>query len=67
MLSFSPKADPDRPLRCLMFDTWYNQFRGVVASIAVKDGCIRKGSVIILKCAIMTKDKTPFCKKFYIP
>jgi GTP-binding protein LepA len=35
-----PKGDPEAPLRALIFDSHYNPYRGVVASIRVIDGKI---------------------------
>jgi GTP-binding protein LepA len=39
-----PKADRDAPLRALIFDSWYDQFRGVVVLVRVFDGRLRKGT-----------------------
>ncbi len=38
-----PIADRDKPLRALIFDSWYDQFRGVVVLVRVIDGKLRKG------------------------
>src|SRR5262245_6378082 len=38
-----PKADRDAPLRALIFDSWYDSFRGVVVLVRVFDGTIKKG------------------------
>ncbi|XP_045204494.1 translation factor Guf1, mitochondrial-like isoform X2 [Mercenaria mercenaria] len=43
----APVADVQNPLKCLMFDSWYTQYRGAVASIAVLDGVVRKGDKIM--------------------
>ena len=42
----SPKGDPDKPLRALIFDSTYDQHRGVVAFIRVVDGSLNKGQKI---------------------
>ena len=46
-------ADVNKPLKCLMFDSWYTQFRGAVANIAVLDGAIRKGNLFSLKIHVV--------------
>ncbi|MEW6581860.1 MAG: translation elongation factor 4 [Actinomycetota bacterium] len=38
-----PAGDPDGPARALIFDSVYDQYRGVVAFIRVVDGVFRKG------------------------
>ncbi|MSO44382.1 MAG: elongation factor 4 [Thermoleophilia bacterium] len=39
-----PQGDPDAAVRALIFDSVYDQYRGVVAFIRVMDGEIRTGS-----------------------
>jgi GTP-binding protein LepA len=41
-----PSGDPDAPPRALIFDSEFDQYRGVVAYIRVVDGTFRKGDVI---------------------
>jgi GTP-binding protein LepA len=41
-----PEGDAGGPLKGLIFDSWYDSFRGVVALIRVVDGSIRRGQKI---------------------
>ena len=41
-----PAGDPDAPLRALIFDSKFDQYRGVVALVRVVDGAVRPGDVI---------------------
>ena len=41
-----PSGDPDAPPRALIFDSEFDQYRGVVAYIRVVDGVFRKGEAI---------------------
>ncbi len=41
-----PKGDKDLPLKALLFDSWFDEYQGVVVQVRVVDGVIRLGSKI---------------------
>src|SRR5215469_13528470 len=38
-----PKGSPDSPLRALIFDSWFDSYRGVIILVRVVDGKLRMG------------------------
>ncbi len=42
----APEGDPDAPLQALVFDSVYNQFRGIEAYFRVMNGTIKKGQKV---------------------
>jgi GTP-binding protein LepA len=42
----APKGDPKGPTRALIFDSWYDSYRGAVVMVRVVDGTLRKGQKV---------------------
>jgi len=43
-----PTGRPEKPLKALVIDSWYDNYKGVVMVIKVVDGCIKEGEEIYL-------------------
>jgi GTP-binding protein LepA len=44
----APTGDPDAPLQALIFDSWFDAYRGVIVLVRVMQGTMRKGQRIRL-------------------
>ncbi|MDP9176367.1 MAG: translation elongation factor 4 [Gemmatimonadota bacterium] len=42
----APKGDPEGPLRALIYDSYYDRYRGAIPSVRVVDGVLREGTKI---------------------
>ncbi len=44
----APKGDPNAPLQCLIFDSYYDSYKGVIIFVRVKEGTLNVGDTIHL-------------------
>lgn len=49
-----PSGDPQAPLKALIFDSWFDNYQGVIVLTRVVDGAIRPG----MKIKVMSNDRT---------
>jgi GTP-binding protein LepA len=53
-----PTGEEDAPLKALVFDSYYDSYRGVVAFIRIKEGTVKKGDQIKMMATGKTFDVT---------
>ena len=53
-----PKGDPNAPLRALLFDSWYDSYRGAVIMVRVMEGTLKKGDRVKFMATGRTYDVT---------
>lgn len=70
----APESNNDENLKALLFDSWYDDYKGVIVLIAIKNGSIKKGDMIelmqtgrkyeVLELGLMYPDPNP-CDTLY--
>lgn len=65
----APESNLEEPLKALLFDSWFNSYKGVVCLFAIKNGVLRLGDKVtlaqsgqsyeVLELGIMYPDETP--------
>ncbi len=48
-----PSGDPDKPLKALIFDSWFDNYQGIIVLTRIVDGSIKPGT----KIRLMSNDK----------
>lgn len=65
----APVGSTNEPLKALLFDSWFNDYKGVICLIALKNGILKKGDNVtlaqsgltyeVLELGIMYPEETP--------
>ena len=66
----APEGDPDAPLKALIFDSYYDNYRGAISSVRVKQGRVRVGDRIRMmagKCEFDVTEVGAFTPTGYLP
>ena len=50
----APNGDEEKPLKCLIFDSFYDNYKGAVSYVRIKDGKVKPGDEILLIAANKT-------------
>ncbi|MEF9972988.1 MAG: translation elongation factor 4 [Clostridia bacterium] len=65
-----PKGDADAPLKALIFDSYYDNYRGAISSVRVMEGTVKVGDSIYMmqgKCAFDVTEVGAFIPGGYLP
>ncbi len=49
-----PSGDPGKPLKALIFDSWFDNYQGVIVLTRIVDGAVKPG----MKIRVMSNDRT---------
>jgi GTP-binding protein LepA len=49
-----PQGDENAPLKALIFDSYYDSYKGAVAYVRVKEGTVKKGDKVVMMAANKT-------------
>ena len=49
-----PSGDPGKPLKALIFDSWFDNYQGVIVLTRIVDGAVKPG----MKIKVMSNDRT---------
>ncbi len=60
-----PKGDENAPLKCLVFDSYYDNFKGAICFVRVFDGSVKAGDKILMMQTGKTYDVTEV--GFFVP
>ena len=66
----APEGDPDAPLKALIFDSYYDNYRGAISSVRVKQGRVKVGDRIRMmagKCEFDVTEVGAFTPTGYLP
>jgi len=65
----APEGSTEQPFKALLFDSWFDEYKGVICLIAIKDGVVAKGDTVelahsnatyeVLELGLMYPDQTP--------
>jgi elongation factor 4 len=65
----APEGSVEKPLKALLFDSWFNEYKGVICLIALQDGIMKTGDRIslaqtnesyeVLELGLMYPNETP--------